>query len=77
MLGIENLAVKVSDIRSVGAAGFSGNTMMVPLVLANSKLKEVLDANQLLLKENGKLGKEVTALRVENESLKKNKDGIS
>lgn len=72
MLGIEFLAVKVSEIRSVGAAGFSDDTKMVSLTLANSKLAIMDDANTLLRKENDKLAKEVTVLYYENERLKKN-----
>jgi hypothetical protein len=72
MLGIETLAVKVSEIRSVGAAGFSDDTKMVSLNLANMKIKSVLDANQILIKENDGLVKVNGLLQVENERLRKN-----
>jgi hypothetical protein len=71
MLGLEYTAVKVSDIRSVGAAGFGNDTKMVTLALANMKLKEVLDANQTLRDENDKWSKEISRLMTENASLKK------
>ncbi len=61
-----NVAVSISEIRSVGAAGYDDSTLMVPLELAENQYNEAIGANRILVKENTALGKEVEHLRLHN-----------
>ncbi len=71
MVELKNVAISVAELRSVGAGGYSGNVLMVPLTFANDKVMVVQQANEILLKENGMWAKEVEKLRNENLRLKK------
>jgi hypothetical protein len=67
---LRSYAVSVATLRSVGAGGFTPETLMVPLTFADTVVAETLAANKILIKENDKWAKQLEVALTELDRFK-------